>query len=177
MIKEYLKKIFRNITNGFFFKIYGTIENSIKSSKDNRIKVKTINIEKQLGYNVYIIPSSRLYTDRIQDTAVILDNKIIEGPSFQLRKRSDAQIFNSNIKDNIVFTKGTPRKLRNLNGTVLSLLTGGAGNHNYWHWLFDVLPRFGLCSKATNLGKIDYFKKFSKRNFRLFKYSCIQNNF
>ena len=109
VIKEYLKKIFRNITNGFFFKIYGTIENSIKSSKDNRIKVKTINVEKQLGYNVFIIPGGRLYTDRIQDTAVILDNKIIEGPSFQLRKGSDAQIFNSNIKDNIVFTTSTER--------------------------------------------------------------------
>jgi capsular polysaccharide biosynthesis protein len=47
--------------------------------------------------------------------------------------------------------------LRNLNGSVLSLLTGGAGNNNYWHWLFDVLPRFGLCSKSTNLNKIDYF--------------------
>ena len=174
MIKEYLKKIYKNITYGFFFKIYGTIENSIKSSKDNRIKVKTINIEKQLGYNVYIIPSSRLYTDRIQDTAVILDNKIIEGPSFQLRKGSGAQIFNSNIKDNIVFTKGTPRKLRNLNGTVLSLLTGGAGNHNYWHWLFDVLPRFSLCSKVTNLDEIDYFLLPSLvKNFQKETLDCL----
>jgi len=164
-------------TNGFFLKIHGTIENSIKSSKDNRIKVKTINIEKQLGYNVYIISSSRLYTDRIQDTAVILDNKIIEGPSFQLRKGSGAQIFNSNIKDNIVFTKGTPRKLRNLNGSILSLLTGGGGNNNYWHWLFDVLPRLSLCSKILKLNEVDYFllpsllKKFQNETLDLFKYS------
>jgi len=40
---------------------------------------------------------------------------------------------------------------------VLSLLTGGGGNNNYWHWLFDVLPRLGLCSKTTNLNEIDYF--------------------
>ena len=31
----------------------------------------------------------RLYTDRIHDTAVLLDNKIIEGPSFQLRRAHD----------------------------------------------------------------------------------------
>ena len=49
------------------------------------------------------------------------------------------------------------RILRNLNGSVLSLLTGGAGNNNYWHWLFDVLPRFGLCSQLINLEKIDFF--------------------
>ena len=36
-------------------------------------------------------------------------------------------------------------------------MTGGAGNHNYWHWLFDVLPRFGICNKSINLNKIDYF--------------------
>ena len=175
MIKEYLKKIFKKISYSFFLKIYGTIENSIKNSKDNRIKVKIINIEKELSYKIYTISSGRLYTDRIQDTAVILDNKIIEGPSFQLRKETDSHIFNSSVKDNIVFTKGTPRKLRNLNGSVLSLLTGGAGNNNYWHWLFDVLPRFGLCSKSVNLSEIDYFllpsllKKFQKETL-----DCLQ---
>ena len=94
----------------------------------------------------------RMYTDRIHDTAVILENKIIEGPSFQLRNNN-----NSNIRDNIVFKKGTPRKLRNLNGIVLSLLTGGGGNDNYWHWLYDVLPRLELCEKSLDLELVDYF--------------------
>ena len=175
MIKEYLKKIFRKISYSFFLKIYGTIENSIKNSKDNRIKVKIINIEKELSYKIYIISSGRLYTDRIQDTAVILDNKIIEGPSFQLRKETGAHIFNSNVKDNIVFTKGTPRKLRNLNGSVLSLLTGGAGNHNYWHWLFDVLPRIGLCGKFVKLTGIDYFLLPSiLKNFQKETLDCLK---
>ena len=48
-------------------------------------------------------------------------------------------------------TKGTPRKLKEIKGTVLSLLTGGAGNNNYWHWLYDVLPRLSLCSKIEKL--------------------------
>jgi len=157
MIKKYLIKIFRKISYGFFFKIYGTIENSIANREDNRIKVKITNIEKGLSYKIYIISNGRLYTDRIHDTAAILDNKIVEGPSFQLRRGLNSVIFNSNIEDNIVFSKGTPRKLRNLKGSVLSLLTGGAGNNNYWHWLYDVLPRFGLCSKFVNLSEIDYF--------------------
>ena len=157
MIKKYLIRIFKKISYGFFFKIYGTIENYIANSEDNRIKVKITNIEKGLSYKIYIISNGRLYTDRIHDTAAILDNKIVEGPSFQLRRGLNSVIFNSNIGDNIVFSKGTPRKLRNLKGSVLSLLTGGAGNNNYWHWLYDVLPRFGLCSKFVNLSEIDYF--------------------
>ena len=39
----------------------------------------------------------------------------------------------------------------------MSLLTGGAGNHNYWHWLYDVLPRIGLCNKFVRLSEIDFF--------------------
>jgi capsular polysaccharide biosynthesis protein len=157
VIKKFLQKIFKVISYGIFFKIYGKVEKSIDSSEDDRIKVEIINIDKNLKYRVYNIDSGRLYTDRVHDTAVLVDNKIIEGPSFQLRQTRDLRIYNSKIRENIVFTKGTPRKLRNLNGSILSLLTGGGGNNNYWHWLFDVLPRLALCSKIISLIELDYF--------------------
>ena len=156
MIKKKLQKIFKNFFYEIFLKIYGKIEKSIDCSEDKRIKVKKVNIDKDLTYRVYNISDGRLYTDRIHDTAVLIDNKIIEEPSFQFRYEGPF-IFNSNIKNNIVFTKGTPRKLRNLNGLVLSLLTGGGGNENYWHWLFDVLPRLNLCDQTVSLSEIDYF--------------------
>ena len=74
-----------------------------------------------------------------------------------MRYERDSKMYNSKIEDNVVFTKGTPRILRNLKGRVLSLLTGGGGNDNYWHWLFDVLPRLDLCNKYINLEEINYF--------------------
>ena len=49
------------------------------------LKLIDIKIEKDIKYNVYKIADGRLYTNRIHDTAIILDNKIIEGPSFQFR--------------------------------------------------------------------------------------------
>lgn len=159
MIRKFLQKIFKIVSYGLFFKIYGKIEKSIESTGDDRIKVENVNIEKDLSYKVYKITGGKLYTDRIHDTAVILDNKIIEGPSFQLRysRGPIAKIYNSNVNDNVVLKIGTPRRLRNLKGVVLSLLTGGAGNINYWHWLYDVLPRIGLCNKFVNLSEIDFF--------------------
>ena len=157
MIKKFLQKIFKKVSYSFFLKIHGKIIRSITSDSDQRIEVKVANIEKDLKYNIYKITNGRLYTDRIHDTAVILDNKIVEEPSFQLRYESDSKMYNSKIEDNVVFTKGTPRILRNLKGRVLSLLTGGGGNNNYWHWLFDVLPRLGLCNKYINLEEINYF--------------------
>ena len=155
-MSKFLQKIFKIISYLIFSKIYGRIEESMESNMDSRIKVKIVNIETNLKYNIYKITSGRLYTDRVHDTAVMLENKIIEGPSFQLRY-NNSHIYNSKIKENIVFSKGTPRVLKKLNGKVLSLLTGGAGNNNYWHWLYDVLPRLALCSKEISLKTIDYF--------------------
>ena len=93
MIKKFLQKIFKIVSYSIFFIIYGKIEESVDSSGDSRIKVEIINIEKDLSYRVYNIVNGRLYTDRIQDTAVLLDNKIIEEPSFQLRYTYMIQIY------------------------------------------------------------------------------------
>ena len=39
----------------------------------------------------------------------------------------------------------------------MSLLTGGGGNENYWHWLFDVLPRLKIVEDEFKLEEIDFF--------------------
>ena len=154
-------------------KIHGEIKESIEISDDKRITVKKVNINQDLKYNIYKLFDARLYTDRIHDMAIIIENKIVNGPSFQLRRTKDAKIYNSKIEDNNVFKNGTPRKLKRLNGVTVSLLTGGAGNNNYWHWLFDVLPRLHLCEKFFKLDKIDYFlfpsleKKFQNETLDL----------
>ena len=54
-----------------------------------------------------------------------------------------------------------------IKGRVLSLLTGGGGNENYWHWIFDVLPRLGICENVTKIESIDFFLLPSNtRNFQ-----------
>ena len=97
MIKKFLQKIFKKVSYSFFLKFHGKIVKSIKSNSDKRIKVTVVNIEKELNYNVYKITDGRLYTDYIQDAAVLLDNKIIEGPSFQFRHRQDLRTYNSKV--------------------------------------------------------------------------------
>ena len=132
MIKKFLQKVFKTIFYSLFSVIYGKIKETVETSEDKRIKVDTALLDNKLKYNIYEITEGRLYTDRIHDTAAILDNKIINGPSFQERytQGSDFKIYNSEAKNNIVLKIGTPRVLRKLNGVVLSLLTGGAGNNN-----------------------------------------------
>ena len=43
----------------------------------------------------------------------------------------------------ILFLKWNTKILKKT-GSVLSLLSGGGANKNYFHWLFDVLPRLSL---------------------------------
>ena len=168
MIKKNLQKIFKKISYLFFFQIYGKIKEIINADSDTRIKLKFNKIEEDIIYKIYKIKDGRMYTDRIHDTAILLENKIVEGASFQLRGNK-----NESAKHNIVFEKGTPRKLKKLKGVVLSLLTGGGGNNNYWHWLYDVLPRLKLCEEIHQIKDVDYFilpsleKKFQVETLEL----------
>ena len=157
-MRKFLQKLFKTVSYFIFSKIHGEIKETISINDDERIAVKIVNIDNTLKYKVYKISDGRLYTDRIHDIAVLIDNKIIDEPSLQQRYYPNSHVmFNSTIRNNIVFSKGTPRKLKNLNGLTLSLLTGGGANSNYWHWLFDVLPRLYLCSKMIKIQDIDYF--------------------
>ena len=151
-----IKKIFQNSFKTvaiFIFKlIYGKVKVNNTPKPNTQYFKQEIHFEgcKKI-YNLFTINKSRLYTDRIQDTAIIKDNIIVEEASFQLRNN-----FNSTINQNIVIKKGTPRVLKKLNGNVLSLLTGGGGNNNYFHWFFDVLPRLGIFEKKQSLKELDY---------------------
>ena len=156
---NYYKKFIQNI-----FKIlYGNINSVIKPSEENNIEVKDITIE-DISYKIYICNDSSLYTDTIHDTAIIKNNKIIDGPSFQYRLNK-----NASCQLNSVFSKGTPRIKKKIKGQVLSLLTGGGGNSNYWHWLLDVLPRLEIIKKLGVDNMIDYYlfpnlnKKFQEQ--------------
>ena len=171
-IKKKIQKIFKIIGYNLFFLIYGKIKGILLLSEKNKLNIKEVILEKNQLYRIFDIPNSRLYTDTVSDSAFIVENKIIEGPSFQYRNA-----INQNCIKNIVFEKGTPKLQKKFNGTVFSLLTGGAGNFNYWHWIFDVLPRLGIIEKEINMQEIDFFlfpdinKKFQKESLDLLQIS------
>ena len=150
-IKKLGKVLFQNLGHQLFFLLYGKINGITKPDKEKKITIRISNLDNH-NYKVYQVEGGRLYTDTINDTAIILDSKIVDGPSFQLRP-----VKNADVKDNIVFKKGTPRIKKKINGNVLSLLTGGAGNSNYWHWMFDVLPRLGILQKSELYKNVNYF--------------------
>ena len=58
----------------------------------------------------------------------------------------------------------------------MSLLAGGSSNKNYWHWLFDVLPRIELFNKTIKTEYSDYLlvpdlsEKFQKETLNLLNF-------
>lgn len=151
-IKFYIQQIIKKIFQFLFIILYGRVKNILNSKTSNRVEVKKIFKENQ-SYRIFILNEARLYTDRINDSAFIIDNQIVDGPSYQLRSEPGNILSprnNSETKNNIVFEKGTPRFKKRIKGSVISLLTGGGGNTNYFHWLYDVLPKLSLYEDLNN---------------------------
>jgi hypothetical protein len=165
--RKSFQKFFKLFSYGIFKIIHGKIESVIDPNKSNEIEVNFIKKKNNVSYNVYKITDGRLYTDRINDTAIIKNNKVVKDASFQFRDKK-IKVVNVSAEENIVFEKGTPRLLKRIKGKVLSLLTGGAGNDNYSHWLFDVLPRIALCEEVLDISKVDFFLlPDNKRKFQI----------
>jgi len=162
-LNKYLQKFFKAFFYKLFLSFYGRVKYKPDFITDNILKTDVIETSKNQIYKIYSIKNCRLYTDRIFNMAIIKNDTIIDGPSFQLKDN-----ININVNQNIVLMIGTPRKLRKIKGTVASLLTGGGGNYNYHHWLYDVLPRLYLISKKVDLNSIDFFLVPSiEKNFQL----------
>ena len=155
-IKKLLSKIYKFFIYEIFKLIYGNVNSIYDISQTSEVFEEKISLSKN-NYKIYFCKNARLYTDTIHDLALIKDNSIISGPSFQYRNNSIGLPVNGDTRQNIVFEKGTPRFKKNLKGKIFSLLTGGGGNQNYWHWLFDVLPRLGILEKSSNEKNIDFY--------------------
>tara|TARA_B100001250_G_scaffold413151_1_gene446352 strand:- start:587 stop:1675 length:1089 start_codon:yes stop_codon:yes gene_type:complete len=142
----------------FIFKlIYGKINKAIKPKDSKQIIVKKVIFNNLISYDLYIIFKGRLYTDTTNNTAFILNQFIIRDVSFQYKLKKNLQIVNGNIFDNFVVKNGTPKLIKEIKGSVFSLLSGGAAKNNYWHWMFDVLPKFGILEKSNFKLKPDYY--------------------
>jgi capsular polysaccharide biosynthesis protein len=147
-----LKNLYKILLVFIFNKVYGKIKKKIVKDLTNYqgIKVHKTNNEK---YKIYEIQKCRIYTDSVNNTAYLNNNQIISGPSIQLRN-----FINQPANKNIVLKRGTPRFLKKFKGNVLSLVSGGAANNNFFHFIFDSIVRIGIFEKKfKNLKNINFF--------------------
>ena len=96
--KKKLSNLYKSIIYRIFKLIYRKINSSVDANGED-IKLEKIKISKS-EYKIYSCHKSKLYTDRVHDTAIIKHNSIIRGPSFQHRNNK-----NVDCELNVVFLK------------------------------------------------------------------------
>ena len=149
MVRKKLQFIYKFIVSKLFQIIYGKIVFS--NQNDSDVKLKDVNKEENY-YKFIEINNGRIFTDYIEHVAVINKNQIIDFVSYQQVKGEF-----KDPKFNVVIKKGTPKFKKKFNGKVFSLVQGASGNNNYFHWMFDILPRLIILEKFYNFNDINFF--------------------
>jgi len=160
-IRKLLQLIFKKLAQIYFITIYGKIVYNKKNNVGIVKKISKDNYFFKKKYHTYQIKNGRIYTDYVENVAIINNNYLFGKTSFQ---QVNGKLLTSNF--NSVLKKGTPRIKKKITGSVLSLVQG-ASSVNYFHWLFDILPKIFICSKNYNISKIDNFYLSEPQRFQI----------
>ena len=159
MIRKKIKYLYKNIIQKIFFFLYGKI--SVSKLKINKSDSAILNPQTNLKYQIYEIENARIFTDNNENLAIIKDNKIIPQMSFQQVKGRL-----KNAKFNSVIEKGTNSFVKNISGSVFNLAQGGSGN-NFFHFMFDIIPKIFILKSKINLSKVDYYYVSKPRKWQI----------
>lgn len=178
-ISVILKYLYKSLVQIFFKLLYGKViyDNHNSSHKDIAIhKITNKNIFKfnNNNYHIYKIINGRIYTDYVENVAIIHKNKILDKVSYQ---QVAGELKNSQFNSSTY--KGTPYFKKKISGSVLCLTQGASGHNNYFHWLFDILPKIKIYSEKYDLSSLDYFylsklKEFQKSSLKILKLDSIK---
>lgn len=164
MIKKILKSYYKTLTRSLFLSLYG----NVKISKSTGVLIEKTIIDNPYfktynskPYFLYNIKNARIYTDNNENVAIIKNNLILPQVSFQ---QVNGKL--TNAKYNSVIKRGTPSLIKNIKGKVFNLCQGASSN-NYFHFLFDIIPKIYLISTKINLKKIDYFYISEPREWQI----------
>ena len=119
-----------------------------KEEQNKQCEIITVQID-DCTYRLAYVHRGRLFTNRATNISVISQNYLVPYVSWQYidgEVLPDAANF---ILKRKLLMNSFPVKF---NCEVVSLLTGGGGNYNYYHWLFDCLPRLFIVKASRKIG-------------------------
>ena len=162
-------KIFLKSIKGYLYSIlYGSIKGVIAAQKNKNIELKKIFFHKKVFYNIYIINFGSVISNSVDDTAYLYDNYLIKEPSYQYRINKKNLVSNGKINSNFILNYGIQYLKKNFNLNLISLLSGGASKTNYWHWMFDTLPKIGILERSKiNITKSFFLSPSLSQKFQL----------
>ena len=144
-----MKLFYRILLKLLFNLIYGEVKNR-KEKYNKKLRLITLKFYNK-NYKLFEIEKGRIFTDCNTNVAYISQDNNLMNFSFQQNKNKL-----SSINYNSVLKYGTPKIKKKIRGNVLSLIQGASGN-NYWHWLFDLLPKIEIISNNKKIKYFDYY--------------------
>ena len=163
-VKKFLQNVFKKFFQFLFKIVYGKVIYSNHNLENKNIVINQLNNStlrkfNNEAYSVYSISEGRVYNDTVENVAIINQNQIIDKISYQQQSGKLSE-----TKTSIILEKGTPKIKKKIKSNLLILSQGASGNDNYFHWLFDILPKIKICSEVYNLENIEnfYFSKLHK---------------
>ena len=177
-IKKFFQNLFKLIIRKIFIFIYGSVKFEENSNIPD-LKIYTIKNDKIISffgenYKVYQIHNGRIYNDNVENVAVLSNNRIINGPSYQ-QVKGELKTAENNICLNI----GTPRIKKKFKGRILNLAQGASGHNNFSHWILDMLPKLKLYNEVFKYNDLDYLylnklNPFQKKSLELLGFQNLK---
>ncbi|WP_310417262.1 glycosyltransferase family 61 protein [Chamaesiphon sp. OTE_8_metabat_110] len=113
------------------------------------VKVHEVRIDDR-PYQVVNVRNGRIFTDRSGNVSVMSRRSLVPAVSWQYNPDGAAAL--PDIENHLLTQKLLLDRFPwRIQGTVVSLLTGGGANNNYFHWLYDALPRLYIAKTILNL--------------------------
>jgi capsular polysaccharide biosynthesis protein len=112
-------------------------------------RIPLSSLHESLGLKIVNIKKGRIYTDGTCNIAVISNRRMLPDVSWQYEYGKVLSDWQNHSLTQPAHFKSFPARYRAI---VVSLLTGGSGCYNYYHWLFDVLSRYFLAKDYLDAG-------------------------
>ena len=178
-IRIFFKNIYKYWIRLFFNALYGHISYNLHNVPDpgviiKKVESKSLIDSKNNNYYIYNVVNGKIYTDYVENVAIINKQTIVNNASFQ---QIDGELKTAEF--NCVINKGTPSFQKKIDGNILSLTQGASGHKNYFHWLFDILPKIKIFSEGKDLKFIDYFylaqlQSYQKKTLEILKLDHVK---
>lgn len=163
---NFAKKIYKKIIIFLFLIIYGYVYfNNQKLFFKEKILLKFK--KKKYNYHLYNIKNARIYTDSLYCVSYIKNHLLIR----DISKQFNTQGLSLNLKKSQVLKYGTPKLKKKIQGKILSIIQGASG-HNYFHWLYDILPKIYLIHLKKKIKYFDYF--YVPKIYQRFQYETLK---
>jgi len=141
------KRIAKRLTELPLTMIYAPRQVLKQEGSSNRCDIRRVRID-DCEYSLARIREGRLFTNRVSNISIIDGKELVPTVSWQYldgKLLADADNF---LLQGKLLVNRIPK---HFNCEVVSLLTGGGGNYNYYHWLFDCLPRLHIAKTFSSL--------------------------